>query len=104
MVVLDDLRVRLKHGYGFLQMVNSNINALLSSSYFTLNYFKHSRKMVGIFLTFFWCCINCDMTLKIINRLKINNNNIKFNDNFKRHIIIERIPEKHLIETMISLF
>jgi hypothetical protein len=34
-----------------------------------------------------------DIPFKIINRLKVNNNNLKINDNFKSHIIIKRTPK-----------
>jgi hypothetical protein len=34
------------------------------------------------------------MTFKITNILKVNNNNLKFNGNFKIHITVEIILEK----------
>jgi hypothetical protein len=53
------------------------------------------REMLGTLLVFFWCPPNCDMPFKIINRLKVNNNNIKFNSDFKSHITIGRTSGKH---------
>ena len=47
--------------------------------------------MLGVFLVFFWCSYNYDMIFKVTNRLKVNNDNFKFNDNFKSHIIFRRI-------------
>jgi hypothetical protein len=41
----------------------------------------------------FWCHPNYDVTFKITNKLIINNNNLKFNNNFKNHITIERTHE-----------
>jgi hypothetical protein len=38
-----------------------------------------------------------DMVFKITNRLKVNYNNLKFKDNFKSHITIEKTLEKYLI-------
>ena len=35
------------------------------------------------------------MTFKIINKLKVNKDNLKFNSDFKSHITIEKILEKH---------
>jgi ribosomal protein L35 len=34
------------------------------------------------------------VSFKITNRLKINNDNFKFNNNFKRHIIVEKTQKK----------
>jgi hypothetical protein len=53
------------------------------------------RKMLGAFLIFSWCPPNCDVTFKITNRLKGNNNNFKFNGILKvtsqlRDYLIER--------------
>jgi hypothetical protein len=53
------------------------------------------REMLGILLVFSWCHPNCDVLFKITNRLKINNDNLKFNSNFKSHITVGRILEKH---------
>ena len=36
------------------------------------------------------------MTFKITDKLKINNDNFKFNGYFKSHITIERTLEEHL--------
>ena len=44
--------------------------------------------MIDVFLVFFWCSPNCDVVFKITNRLKINNDNLKFNDDFKSHIAV----------------
>ena len=35
---------------------------------------------------FFWYSFKCDVIFKIINKLKVINNNLKFNDDFKSHI------------------
>jgi uncharacterized protein YybS (DUF2232 family) len=40
-------------------------------------------EMLVVILVFFWCFLNYDVAFKIINRLKVNNNNFKFNGNFK---------------------
>ena len=37
------------------------------------------------------------MTFKITNKLKINNNNFKFNDNFKSYITIKKTKKTHNI-------
>ena len=46
--------------------------------------------MLGTFLVFFWRPPNYDVTFTIINRLKVNNDNFKFNNNFKSYIIVKR--------------
>ena len=53
--------------------------------------------MLGIFLVFFFflCSFNCEVVFKITNKLKVNNDNLKFNDNFKMHITVEMTSEKH---------
>ena len=51
--------------------------------------------MLGTLLMFSWCLFNYDVTFKITNRLKINNKNLKFNDNLKNYITIEKIPKDH---------
>jgi hypothetical protein len=48
-------------------------------------------KMLVIILVFSWYFSNYDLTFKIINRLKINNDNLIFHNNFKNHITIKRI-------------
>jgi hypothetical protein len=53
------------------------------------------RKMLGVLLMFSWCSLNCDITFKITNRLKVNNDNFKFNDDFKSHITNGRIPGEY---------
>ena len=47
--------------------------------------------MLNVFLMFFECSFNCDVAFKITNRLKVNNDNFKFNDDFKSYIIVEKI-------------
>jgi hypothetical protein len=49
------------------------------------------REMLGVLLIFLWYTSNCNITFKIINRLKVNNDNLKFNSDFKSHIIFEKI-------------
>jgi hypothetical protein len=39
--------------------------------------------MLGALFGSFWCPLNCDVAFKITNRLKVNNDNLKFNDNLK---------------------
>jgi hypothetical protein len=51
--------------------------------------------MLGALLVFPWCPSNCDVTFKITNKLKVNNNDFKFNGDFIRHIIIGRILGEH---------
>ena len=46
-------------------------------------------------LVFSWCPLNYDVTLKIINRLKINNNNLKFNGYFKRYITVGKTSREY---------
>jgi hypothetical protein len=53
-------------------------------------------KMLCVILVFSEYPSNYNVTFKIINRLKVNNDNFKFNCNFKRHITVEKILEKHL--------
>ena len=48
------------------------------------------KEMLSVFLIFFWCFFNNDVTFKFTNRLKVNNNNIKFNVNFKNYITIKK--------------
>ena len=52
--------------------------------------------MLVVLVVFFWCSPNNDVTFKIINSLKVNNDNFKFNRDFKSYVIIERTLEKHL--------
>ena len=47
--------------------------------------------MLIVLLMFSWCSLNHDVAFKITNRLKVNNDNFKFNDDFKSHITIEII-------------
>ena len=39
-----------------------------------------TKKMLNIILVFFLCSLDYDVIFKIINKLKVNNNNSKFND------------------------
>jgi hypothetical protein len=51
--------------------------------------------MLGVVLVFSLCLSNCNVTLKITNRLKVNNDNLKFNRNFKNYITVEKISGKY---------
>jgi hypothetical protein len=51
--------------------------------------------MVCDLLVLSWCHSNCDVTFKITNRLKVNNDNLKFNGDFKNHITVRMTPRKH---------
>jgi hypothetical protein len=42
--------------------------------------------------SFFWCPPNYDVDFKITDRLKSNNDNLKFNCDFESHITIRRTP------------
>jgi hypothetical protein len=55
------------------------------------------REILVVILMFSGILPTCDMTFKIINKLKVNNDNFKFNDNFKSRIPIERTLKKHLL-------
>jgi hypothetical protein len=44
---------------------------------------------------FFLCFFNCDVIFKITNRLKVDNDNLKFNGDFKSHITVRRTPKKY---------
>ena len=48
--------------------------------------------MSCVFLIFF----NYDVTFKIINKLKVNNDNFEFNSNFKNYVTIEITLKKYL--------
>jgi hypothetical protein len=52
-------------------------------------------EMPGVLLMFSCYLLNCDITFKITNRLKVNNDNFKLNDDFKSHITVERTLERH---------
>jgi hypothetical protein len=52
--------------------------------------------MLVVLLMFSRCSPNCDVAFKIINRLKVNNHNFKFNGDFKSYITVVRILEEHL--------
>ena len=49
--------------------------------------------MLNVFLVCFYYFFNYDVIFKIINKLKVNNNNFKFKDDFKNHIPIKRIKK-----------
>jgi hypothetical protein len=49
------------------------------------------KKMIRILLVFFRYSSNYDVTFKITNKLKVNNDNFKFNSDFKNYITVERI-------------
>ena len=51
--------------------------------------------MIVILQVFSRYSLNCDVIFKITNKLKANNDNIKFNGDFKSHIIVERTSEEH---------
>jgi hypothetical protein len=53
--------------------------------------YKEKRKILVILLIFF-DFFNYDVAFKIINKLKVNNNNFKFNGDFKNYVTVERIP------------
>jgi hypothetical protein len=53
------------------------------------------RKMLCVLLVFLWYSPNYDVTFKITNRLKINNDNLKFNGNFKSHITVVMTLREH---------
>jgi hypothetical protein len=38
---------------------------------------------------------NCVVAFKITNKLKVNNDNLKFNSDFKSHITVEKTPGEH---------
>jgi hypothetical protein len=46
--------------------------------------------MLGVPLMFSWYPRDCDVSFKITNRLKANNDNLKFNNDFKSHITVRR--------------
>jgi hypothetical protein len=52
-------------------------------------------EMICVFLVFFLCFFNCDVIFKITNRLKVNNDNLKFNSDFKGHITVRRTQKKY---------
>ena len=56
---------------------------------------KKNRKVLVVFLVFFWCSSNYNVTFKITNRLRVNNDNFKFSSDFKNHITIRKTPEEH---------
>ena len=51
--------------------------------------------MLVVLLMFSWYSPNNDVAFKFINRLKVNNDNFKFNGDFKSHVTVERIPGEH---------
>jgi glutathione peroxidase-family protein len=51
--------------------------------------------MLSALLVFFWCPLNYDVAFKITNKLKVNNDNFKFNGDFKNYIAIEMILREY---------
>ena len=49
----------------------------------------------GIILVLSWYPLNCDVTFESTNRLKVNNNNFKFNSDFKSYITVVMTLRKH---------
>ena len=62
-------------------------------------YVKTSQKLTGnirCYSNVFFCCpLNYDVAFKIINKLKVNNDNLKFNSDFKNHITVGKTPGEH---------
>ena len=56
--------------------------------------------MLVVLLVFSWC-FHCDVTFKLINKLKVNDDNFKFNDDFKSHTTVERTLEEYLAFSII---
>jgi hypothetical protein len=50
---------------------------------------------MGNVMCIFQYLFNCNVIFKIINKLKVNYNNFKLNDNFKSYITVERTLRKH---------
>jgi hypothetical protein len=46
------------------------------------------REMLGAFLVFYWCPPDYNVTFKITNKLKVNNNYLKIKSDFKSHITV----------------
>ena len=57
--------------------------------------FKFGKRNVRCCSSVFLCPLNCDTTFKITNRLKVNNDNLKFNSNFKSHIKVRKTSRAH---------
>jgi hypothetical protein len=51
--------------------------------------------MLNVLLALFWYLLNHDVSFKITNRLKANNDNLKFNSDFKIQITVERSPKEY---------
>jgi hypothetical protein len=75
---------------------NTNSTFLSNKCSTFVFFYNLKKKMLVIFLVFSWYSLNCDMAFKITNRLKINNDNFKFNGNFKCYITVGRTLEEHL--------
>ena len=60
--------------------------------------------MLGALLVFFWYPPNYDITFEITNKLKVNNNNLKFNSDYKSYTKenIRKTLKEHLIFTLIN--
>jgi hypothetical protein len=54
------------------------------------------KEMLVVLLVFSSCSPNCNVAFKITNRLKVNNDNFKFNGDFKSHIIVRRTLKEQL--------
>jgi len=50
----------------------------------------------------FLCLFKCHVTFKITIGSKCNNDHLKFNDDFKRHIMFERTQERFFFLYMIT--
>jgi hypothetical protein len=71
---------------------------------------ENARYYSNVFFFFFtnifsWCAPNFNVAFKITNILKVNNDNLKFNVDFKSHIIVEkdnmRTLEEHLVFSIV---
>ena len=53
------------------------------------------KEILVVLLVFYSCSPHYDMIFKITNRLKVNKDNFKFNNDFKSHIIVGRAQEEY---------
>jgi hypothetical protein len=65
----------------------------------TLSISHLKKKMLVVIIIFSWYSLNYDVAFKLTNKLKVNNDNFKFNGNFKSHITIGRTPGEHYNNT-----
>ena len=56
-------------------------------------------EVLVILLVFSWYPSNCDVTFKIINKLKVNKDNIKFKGDFNYHVTVGKALKKHWKKT-----